>query len=340
MSNENQTETSQRKKDHIDLAFSSQVGQMELDQRFYYEPMLAAHPNEEDKLSTPFGNKNLGMPLWISSMTGGTEHAGSINKNLAKACRQFGLGMGLGSCRIILEDDTYFEDFNLRPIIGDAFPFYANLGIAQLENLLHSGKKTLINNLVDRLQADGLIIHVNPMQEWLQPEGDLIKSSPIELIQRSLDSFDFPIIVKEVGQGFGPKSMEKLLALPLAAVDFGAAGGTNFAKLELSRANDLEQNHEKLMYCGHNATEMMAFVANIVQHKNQINCKQLIVSGGIKDYLDGHYFIEKSPIPAIYAQASVLLRYALHSYDMLEAYLQTQVEGLKMARKFLIIKND
>ena len=340
MSNENQTETSQRKKDHIDLAFSSQVGQMELDQRFYYEPMLAAHPNEEDRLSTPFGNNNLGMPLWISSMTGGTAHAGSINKNLAKACRQFGLGMGLGSCRIILEDDTYFEDFNLRPIIGDAFPFYANLGIAQIENLLQSGKKALIKNLVDRLQADGLIIHVNPMQEWLQPEGDLIKSSPIDLIQRSLDSFDFPIIVKEVGQGFGPKSMEKLLALPLAAVDFGAAGGTNFAKLELSRANDLEQNHEKLMYCGHNATEMMAFVANIVKQNNHISCKQLIVSGGIKDYLDGHYFMEKSPIPAIYAQASVLLKHALHSYEMLEAYLSTQVEGLKMARKFLFIKND
>ena len=74
----------------------------------------------------------MNAPLWVSSMTGGTKEAGTINRNLARVCGQFGLGMGLGSCRIILHDDEYLSDFRLRKEMGD-FPLYANLGVAQIE---------------------------------------------------------------------------------------------------------------------------------------------------------------------------------------------------------------
>jgi isopentenyl-diphosphate Delta-isomerase len=109
--------------------------------------------------------------MWVSSMTGGTKMAHTINHNLARACKEFRIGMGLGSCRKLLDDDTYFEDFNLRPIMGDDLPLFANLGIAQVEILLAENKLDQIKRLVEKLQADGLIIHINPLQEWMQPEG-------------------------------------------------------------------------------------------------------------------------------------------------------------------------
>src|SRR6056297_2248988 len=136
-----------RKKDHIDLAFKSQTGISAADQRFYYEPMLSAHPS---KGLQPFEflGKTQKAPLWISSMTGGTKLAGKINNNLARACNEFGFGMGLGSCRIILEDDTFLNDFNVRPVVGNDLPLWANLGIAQIEELIQSEKISLAIELV------------------------------------------------------------------------------------------------------------------------------------------------------------------------------------------------
>ena len=166
-------------------------------------------------------------------MTGGTKLAGTINRNLAMACNEFGMGMGLGSCRIIMEDDTYFEDFNMRAIIGDDLPLWANLGIAQIEELVGKKQEDKAAELVEKLRADGLIIHVNPMQEWFQPEGDILTCPPLDTIKRFLDSFSVPVIVKEVGQGMGPESLRELLQLPLQAIEFAAFGGTNFARVEL-----------------------------------------------------------------------------------------------------------
>ena len=169
---------SQRKQDHIALAFESQVQAAQLDGRFYYEPLLAAHPKTELKAFSFLG-KTMRAPLWISSMTGGTGAARHINQNLAEACGEFGLGMGLGSTRPLLESDDFFDDFDLRVSIGAASPFFVNLGIAQSEKSLSEKSFDKIEWLVERLRADGLIIHVNPMQEWLQPEGDHISRAPL-----------------------------------------------------------------------------------------------------------------------------------------------------------------
>ena len=107
--------------------------------------------------------------MWVSSMTGGTAWAKTINHNLARACKDFGMGMGLGSCRSLLHSNDTFSDFNVRPFIGEDLPLYANLGIAQVEELLERGQLRKVKELVDKLEADGLIIHINPLQEWLQP---------------------------------------------------------------------------------------------------------------------------------------------------------------------------
>jgi isopentenyl-diphosphate delta-isomerase len=327
-----------RKKDHISLAFQSQTSREMLDSRFYYEPLLSAHPVNGIKPVSFLGH-SFKAPMWVSSMTGGTQLASVINKNLAKACRDFGFGMGLGSCRILLNDDTYFADFDMRNIIGNDLPLYANLGICQVENIIESGNIQPISELVKRLRADGLIVHVNPIQEWFQPEGDTIKFPPIDTIKRLLDKVEFPVIVKEVGQGMGPESLDALLQLPLAAIEFAAFGGTNFAKVELLRDNSpLKEALEPLAHVGMDVYQMLDNINDLVNSNSKIFCRQIIISGGIQSFLDGYYLINKSKLPAVYGQASAFLKHATGNYEDLHSFVSGQVKGLEMAYSYLRIK--
>ena len=328
-----------RKSDHITLAFQSRT--VTTDSRFDYEPMLAPHPQKGVNEPFSFLGKTMNAPLWVSSMTGGTEKARIINHNLARACGEFGMGMGLGSCRQLLYSDEFFADFNIRPLMGDAVPMFANLGVAQLEHLLAKKEWHRVDTMIEKLRADGLIIHVNPLQEWLQPEGDRFERSPIDLIQEILTLAKYPIIVKEVGQGFGKKSIETLLRLPIAALDFAAAGGTNFAKLELLRSSPEQQAiFEALALVGHTATEMVEMTNEILQKvpKSEIRCSQIIVSGGIRHFLDGYYCMEKLQLPSIYGQASGFLEHAQGSYEQLQSYVTAQIEGLAVAKAFLRVR--
>ncbi len=335
---ENLENLENRKKDHIDLAFKSRTTIPEMDRRFHYEPMLNAHPEKGLQPFTILGKK-LRVPMWVSSMTGGTKLAGTINRNLATACNEFGMGMGLGSCRIIMEDETFFENFNMRGIIGDTLPLWANLGIAQVEELIKEKKVWKASNLVEKLQADGLIIHVNPMQEWFQPEGDILSVPPLDTIRRFLDQFSFPVIVKEVGQGMGPESLRELLQLPLQAIEFAAFGGTNFAKVELLRDRQaIKTLYEPLSMIGEDAYSMVDHVNAIVADQEPV-CKELIISGGVKTFLDGYYLVKKSALPAVYGMASTFLKYATGDYEQLQDFVHAQVKGLEMAYAYLSLRS-
>ncbi|MCH1472318.1 MAG: isopentenyl-diphosphate delta-isomerase [Bacteroidia bacterium] len=329
-------ETSDRKKDHIELAFKSALTNQ--DSRFYYEPLFDGHP-AGDLPEISFVGKKMLAPIWISSMTGGTKEASIINKNLARACGQFGLGMGLGSCRIILEDDEYLPDFQLRKYANDA-PLYANLGIAQLEELFDANKSHLIKDLITKTETDGLIIHVNPLQEWLQPEGDTFKRSPLSTINQAID-LGIKIIVKEVGQGFGPESLKALMKLPISAIDFGAHGGTNFSMLEMHRAQEIRQEaFSKVAHWGHSAEEMVGFHNCLLEElEEQHNGADIIISGGVRDFMEGYYLTEKSHANSIYGQASAFLKYARGGYETLEEYAHLQIEGLKLAKTYLRLKS-
>jgi isopentenyl-diphosphate delta-isomerase len=326
----------ERKQDHIQLAFQSQVESMHIDKRFSYEPMLAAHPTDTLPAFTFLG-KTIQTPIWVSSMTGGTEKAYQINANLARACKTFGMGMGLGSCRSLLESNDRLHDFDFRKIIGDDLPFYANIGIAQLETLITQNKLKLIDELIDKLSADGIIIHINPLQEWLQPEGDKITQAPVKTVQQFLDKTKQKVIVKEVGQGFGKESLRTLVQLPIHAIEFGAHGGTNFSMLELLRSDAKKlAAFKSLTQIGHSAEEMTVFINEL---KNELGknfvCNEFIISGGIKNFLDGFYLMEKLNAVSVYGQASALLEYAEKSYDEVEQFLHYQIEGLKLAKVFL-----
>lgn len=325
-----------RKKDHINLAIRSQLSEDFLNKKFFYEPALAAHP-DGNLPETRFLNKKLQMPVWVSSMTGGTMQAKKINLNLAKACNEFGMGMGLGSCRPLLEDNSRFSDFDMRPIIGNELPLMANFGIAQLEESLAGGNLNKINDLLHLLKVDGLFVHLNPVQEFLQPEGDRFKNAPAETIEKLIGKIDFPIMVKEVGQGMGPKSLETLLNLNIAGIEFGAFGGTNFAQLELLRSDEPKQKVFKpLVEIGHTAEDMVSFLNNFPSAL--MKDKNIIISGGVSDWLLGYYLIKKSKHPAIFGQASAFLKYALNDYSDLQTYVKNLKSGLLLANTYLTIR--
>jgi isopentenyl-diphosphate delta-isomerase len=328
---------SDRKADHIELAFQSQMGTAQQDDRFNYEPMLSGYHNELPAYW--FDNKKLGAPIWVSSMTGGTEKAYAINQHLAAACAEFGLGMGLGSCRPLLNGKSRFNDFNLRPIIGPDLPFYANLGIAQVSHLIHLNRQQEIVDLVADLHADGLIVHVNPLQEWLQPEGDRYAGPPVQVVEQLWSTTGLKVIVKEVGQGFGPDSLLALMKMPLVAIDFAALGGTNFALLEMLRSSEaVSHAYSALAQVGHSANQMIDMTNQLFDSQVALSCHTVIVSGGIRNFLDGYYCINKIKTNAVYGQASMLLRYAQESYQALREYLVLQIEGLKLANAFLKVK--
>ncbi len=331
-------ETASRKDSHIDLALVSQNGHT--DPRFYYEPFLSAHPQTDELWETFVGSKKMNYPIWISSMTGGTERSNEINRRLAQTVQKFGLGMGVGSVRIAVENPAKEKDFDLRKWLGDEAPFYLNFGIAQVEKFLQQKEIYKLIRLREKLSADGFIIHVNPLQEWMQPEGDRIEEAPVRTIEKFLvETAGAPLIVKEVGQGFGYESMKALLQLPLTAIEFAAAGGTNFSKVELNRNEVKSRFLSSFVQVGHTAGEMVAMLNSAIHElEEKRKCNTAIISGGIKNFLDGYYYIQQANINALYGQASVFLRQALLSQEALDEFTKYQVEGLLLARAYLKIK--
>lgn len=325
----------ERKLAHIDLTLEAQISSVLKDKRFNYEPLFEAHPGPgAGPTQVNFIDKTMKAPIWVSSMTGGTGPARHINQNLARGVGEFGLGMGLGSCRSLLEDDKHFEDFNLRPLVGNQ-PLYANLGIAQIEQCLLYGSWEKVERMVEKLKADGLIIHLNPMQEWFQPEGDLLLRSPLESIDEVLEKNSFPIIVKEVGQGMGPKSLKALMQRNLKAVEFGAFGGTNFSRLEQLRQDKQKIGFKEMALVGHTAEEMVQYVNNILKTTTDIKCNEFIISGGIQTALQGYHLTKTCSGNSVYGQAKVMLMAAKGDYETFKKFLSSQLEGLSMAEKYL-----
>ncbi len=326
-----------RKKDHIALSFTSVPDHQLSMEEMTYEPLLSAHPLDDTAIHQTFLGHKFAMPLWISSMTGGTEKAKHINQNLARACGEFHLGMGLGSCRPLLKNNDAFEDFNVKDLMGDA-PLFSNFGIAQLEELIDDDNLQKAIDITRKLKADGLIIHVNPLQEWAQPEGDRYKRPAIETIRTVCDKAGLPIIVKEVGQGMGPRSLKALLDLPVAAIELAGYGGTNFSILEQRRQHGDTLNDKtpaaSFSYVGHTAAQMVDYLNALNQ--NRRSDIDIIISGGIKDPLSGYILKEKLQMNAVIGMASTVLKYALGDYAELQNYLQEVKECFMMAEAFIV----
>jgi len=177
--------------------------------------------------------RSLAAPLLISSMTGGTAQAGLINRNLAEAAQVARIAMGVGSQRAALEHPELVETFAIRDRAPDALLF-ANLGAVQLNygyGLDHCRRA------VDMLRADALILHLNALQEAVQPEGDTRFKGLLNKIESICRAISVPVIAKEVGWGFSETDARRLASVGVAAIDVAGAGGTSWSQVEMHRAD-------------------------------------------------------------------------------------------------------
>ncbi|TRU77563.1 MAG: type 2 isopentenyl-diphosphate Delta-isomerase [Microcystis panniformis Mp_MB_F_20051200_S9] len=230
------------------------------------------------ELGTTFLGKSLKAPILISSMTGGTELAHLVNTRLAMVAQRYGLAMGVGSQRIALEQPELAPTFAVRSLAPDIL-LLANLGAVQLN--YGCGLEECLK-LVDLLEADALILHLNPLQEWVQSGGDSNFKGLLAKIEQICAQLPVPIIAKEVGNGISAVMAKQLIEAGVAAIDVAGAGGTSWAKVESQRAKDNRQRH-----LGQVFADWGLPTAECITAIRSLNSTiPLIASGGVKNGLD------------------------------------------------------
>lgn len=182
-------------------------------------------------LSTRFLGAGLQAPVLIGAMTGGADLARTINRNLAGAAQQLGIGMMLGSQRIMLGDGDDARraaaSFEVRDVAPDIL-LIGNIGLAQVSDTLAPALSTAL----ERVGANAVAVHVNPLQEAMQEDGDTDFAGSSQRLGRLAAELGYPVMVKEVGHGIGAAAAARLRGLPIAAVDVAGAGGTSWARVE------------------------------------------------------------------------------------------------------------
>lgn len=201
--------------------------------RFIHQALPEVDLQAVDLSQELFG-KRIQAPVLISSMTGGTPQAETINRILAEAAQLAGLPMGVGSQRAGLEHPELAHTFAVRRHAPDILLF-ANLGAVQL-NYAYTVEHC--RRAVDMIAADALILHLNALQEAIQPEGDTRFGGLLKRIEAVCRQLPVPVIVKEVGWGISGKAASQLAAAGVAAIDVAGAGGTAWSQVEMYRLND------------------------------------------------------------------------------------------------------
>jgi isopentenyl-diphosphate delta-isomerase len=178
--------------------------------------------------------RKLELPLLISSMTGGTAEAARINQQLAEGAQAFHIAMGIGSQRIGIEHPELMDTFKVRKYAPDILLF-ANLGAVQL-NYTYTIEHC--KAAVDALEADGLILHLNALQEALMEKGNTNFSGLLRKIEKVCKSVGVPVVIKEVGWGISGDNAKRLIEAGAAAIDVAGAGGTSWSEVERHRTQD------------------------------------------------------------------------------------------------------
>ena len=201
----------QRKSDHIRINLQEDVNFKHISTGFErYRFVHCALPGfslEDVDISTKLLGKRLAAPLLISSMTGGTPEASAINQRLAEAAQAAGVGMGLGSQRAAIEDPALVDTYRVRHVAPDIL-LMANLGAVQLN---YGYGPDECRRAVEMVEADALILHLNPLQEALQPEGETRFAGLLSKIEPVCRVLEVPVVAKEVGWGFSERAARQLI---------------------------------------------------------------------------------------------------------------------------------
>ncbi len=228
--------TESRKLDHIRINLQEDVQFPRISTgferyRFTHQALPELSLHDIDTSVQVFG-KQLGSPIMISSMTGGTETARCINRHLAAAAQEHAIAMGLGSQRAAIEDESLRSSFHIRQVAPDILLF-ANLGAVQL-NYGYGIEEC--RKAIDMVAADALILHFNVLQEAVQAEGDVDFSGLLKKVESICRHLAVPVIAKEVGWGFSHRNVRDLANAGVSAIDVAGSGGTSWSEVEYHRA--------------------------------------------------------------------------------------------------------
>ncbi|MEZ4661529.1 MAG: type 2 isopentenyl-diphosphate Delta-isomerase [Caldilineaceae bacterium] len=225
----------QRKDDHIRINLEEDVGFLQLTTglehfHFVHQALPEVNLSDIDSSLTVLG-KRLRAPILVSSMTGGAERAAQINRNLAQAAQACGLAMGVGSQRAAIADCETANTFRVRNVAPDLLLF-ANLGAIQLN---YGFGVDECRRAVEMIEADALILHLNPLQEVFQIGGDTHWGGLLDKIAAVCAKLGAPVIVKEVGWGISRQTARRLIEAGVSAIDVAGAGGTSWSQVEMHR---------------------------------------------------------------------------------------------------------
>jgi len=314
MSDTNSNITIERKHSHVeiclngDIAFNRKTTGFE---RFdFVHNALPEICLSDIDLSTTFLGKKIGAPLMISSMTGGYSEASTVNQHLAEAAELFNIPIGVGSMRQALENSAYRESFAIVRKFAPSIQIFANIGAPEIAKGL---TETQINIMLELLEADGLIVHLNPAQELFQPEGNTDFKNVLDQLSVITAKIPVPVIVKEVGCGISASAALQLMEAGVKVIDVAGAGGISWQKVEeirYTRRFGQETRFstpalEELLNWGIPTAKCLIDIGTLKQEHPKFSDIEIIASGGIQSGTD----IAKSL--ALGAQLAASARYML-----------------------------
>ncbi len=326
--------TAERKHSHVDICLNCEVG---FDGAFTgldayaFEHNAAPEINAADiDLSTTFLGKRIGLPLMISSMTGGYGDAVALNRELARVAEKYAIPLGVGSMRQALEAADHRDSFAVVRQEAPTAPVYANIGAPEVARGL---SREAIDLLVGLIGADALIVHLNPAQELFQPEGDTAFSGFLDRLRDLVGALRIPVIAKEVGCGISARVARKLADAGVQAVDVAGAGGISWQKVEEHRYRSrfgMENRFspsalDELLNWGIPTASCLTSIRQLKRDSPEYGPLGVIASGGIRNGVD----IAKSiALGANLAASAQQLLKALHS-GTLEETIGTWMNDLR-----------
>lgn len=316
--------TQQRKKEHLELCLNAEeiagAYGTGLDRYSFLHNALPEVDIAEIDLSTTFLGKPLQAPLLVSSMTGGFELARKVNRNLAQAAQRLGLAMGVGSQRVALEEKSVADSFKVRDLAPDIL-LLGNLGAVQLN---YGYGIEQCRQAVQMIQADGLILHLNVLQEAVQPEGNRNFKGLTVKIGAVCRQLEVPVVVKEVGSGISGDVALRLKQAGVRAIDVAGRGGTSWYAIEAKRAARRGQPVDLTFADWGIPTEEA-----LIQVREATPDLEIVASGGIRGGLDIAKTIALGANVAAIGQP--LLAPALESAEKVIKFLSGIIYEIKMA---------
>ena len=316
-----------RKRRHIDVCLDGDVGYRHLTTgleryRLPYNALTQTNLGDID-LSVEFLGARLRAPVLVGAMTGGAQLSGTINRNLAAAAQRLGIGMMLGSQRVMLNSafgERAAASFAVRDVAPDVLLF-GNIGLAQLT----ADTVPDIVDALDRVGANALAVHTNPLQEAVQHNGDTCFAGSLDRLHDLTGMLGYPVLLKEVGHGIGATAVAELLRLtgepPVAAIDVAGAGGTSWSRVEqLVRYGEVR--YPDLGDWG------IPTAQAIVEVRAALPDIPLVASGGIRTGMDAAKALALGA--DVVAVARPLLAAAIESADAATAWLQAFIDELRI----------